>query len=458
MSPPSRAWSGVCANITSSSRKPFYYLIWGAPRADARLVPPVIMRNRFKEPIFYGWWMVSAAFGMQFIQSGLLQQSFGAYVAVLSEELGWSKTALSGAAVIQQAEGALLGPIQGWFVDRFGPQGMIRAGVVIFGAGFIVLSQVDTLAGFYAAFVVVALGAGLCGFFALSVSIINWFERDRARALSTMSLGFALGGTLVPFVAWSLQAFGWRQTALASGVLIIAAGLPLSMVIRRRPEDHGEVVDGVRAAASGVSVAGAPRRSAARDFTAREALRTPAFWYISLGHGFALFAVSAVMVHAITHLKEGLGYSIGAASLAIGLTTLFQVVGILVSGVTGDRLDKRLLAAACMIFHMGGLLLLTYAVSLAMVVGFALLHGLAWGLRGPLMQAIRADYFGRTAIGMITGLSSMIVLVGHMSGPLIAGVLADATGNYRAGFTVLALLSGLGSVFFLLAKPPGPPR
>ena len=411
------------------------------------------MRSRFKERIFYGWWIVAAAFGLQFIQSGLLQQSFGAYVAVLRDELGWSKTALSGAAVIQQVEGALLGPIQGWFVDRFGPRGIVRAGIVIFGSGFILLSQVDSLAGFYGAFVVLALGSGLCGFFPLSVSLINWFERKRARALSTMALGFALGGLAVPVVAWSLQTFGWRATALASGALIMIAGLPLAVVIRRRPEDHGEVVDGVRAA-----VAGAPRRSTARDFTAREALRTPAFWYISLGHGFALFAVSAVMVHAITHLKEGLGYSLNEASLVIGLTTLFQVAGILVSGATGDRFDKRLLSAACMIFHMAGLLLLTYAVSLAMVIGFAVLHGLAWGLRGPLMQAIRADYFGRSSIGLIMGLSSMIVLFGHMSGPLIAGVLADATGNYRVGFTVLALLSGLGSVFFLLAKHPGRPR
>ncbi|OGA05684.1 MAG: hypothetical protein A3I00_06900 [Betaproteobacteria bacterium RIFCSPLOWO2_02_FULL_64_12] len=134
------------------------------------------------------------------------------------------------------------------------------------------------------------------------------------------------------------------------------------------------------------------------------------------------------------------------------------MAGILVSGATGDRFDKRLLSAACMIFHMAGLLLLTYAASLAMVIGFAVLHGLAWGLRGPLMQAIRADYFGRSSIGLIMGLSSMIVLFGHMSGPLIAGVLADATGNYRVGFTVLALLSGLGSVFFLLAKHPERPR
>lgn len=414
------------------------------------------MKNPLKTKIFYGWWMVAAAFGLQFMQASLLSQSIGAYIAVLREEFGWSKTALSGAAVIQQFEGALLGPIQGWFVDRFGPRGMICVGVVIFGAGFMLLSQVDSLPAFYAAFAVVALGSGLCGYFPLTISMVNWFERKRARALSTMTLGFALGGMTVPIVALSLQTFGWRATVFASGVLIIVAGLPLATVIRRRPEDQGDVVDGLREPQADQAASSSGGAHKARDFTAREALRTPAFWFVSLGHGFALIVVSAVTVHAITHLKEGLGYTIGTASLVISLMTLCQFSGILLSGAIGDRYDKRLISAACMLFHMVGLLLLTYALSTPMVIGFAILHGLAWGLRVPLMQAMRADYFGRSSIGLIMGLSSMIVLVGQMSGPLIAGILADATGNYRAGFTTVAVLAGLGSVFFLFAKPPAP--
>ena len=92
-----------------------------------------------------------------------------------------------------------------------------------------------------------------------------------------------------------------------------------------------------------------------------------------------------------------------------------------------------------------------------MVAGFALLHGVAWGLRGPFMQALRADYFGRSAIGMILGLSFLVIMVGQVGGPMIAGFLADLTGNYRLGFTVLALLAGLGSAFFLAAKKPARP-
>src|SRR5438445_1040781 len=171
--------------------------------------------------IFYGWYMVAAGCGLQFLQSSLLMQSFGAYVAVLRDDRGWSKTALSGAAALHQMEAAILGPVIGWFIDRFGPQGMIRVGVVVFGLGLMLLSQTDTLFTFYAAFLVIALGSGLCGFFPVNIALIHWFERWRARALSSLSIGLALGGISVPLVAWSLQNYGWRATAFSSGVIAI---------------------------------------------------------------------------------------------------------------------------------------------------------------------------------------------------------------------------------------------
>ncbi|MDW8467913.1 MAG: hypothetical protein RML56_01765 [Burkholderiales bacterium] len=91
------------------------------------------------------------------------------------------------------------------------------------------------------------------------------------------------------------------------------------------------------------------------------------------------------------------------------------------------------------------------------VAAFALLHGVGWGVCGPFMQAIRADCFGASSIGMILGLSFMAVLVGQVGGPMTPGLLAQATGDYRTGFALLAALAGIGSVFFLLAeKPPRP--
>jgi MFS family permease len=410
--------------------------------------------------VFYGWWMVAAAAGIQFLGGGLLMQSFGAYVAVLRENFGWSKTALSGAFSVQQLAQSVFAPFQGPIVDRRGSRPMIRIGIVILACGFFFLSQVNSILMFYVACLILAMGFSFSAFFPLTVALVNWFDRGRARALSLMSLGFGVGGLAVPIIAYSLENWGWRETAIASGVITLVVGLPLAQVIRRRPEDYGEVVDGIREPepdASPVSADASPSRMGRRDFTLREAMHTPAFWLISGGHGSALLVVSAVNVHAISHMKEDLGYSIASASLVITLMTATQVVGLLAGASIGDKYDQRLLAVGAMLMHMTGLLLLAYAVSLSMLVGFALFHGFAWGFRGPMMQAIRADYFGRTNYGAIMGISSVLIMVGQFSGPLIAGVLADSTGNYKLGFTVIALMAGMGSLFFVFAKRPAHP-
>ena len=301
---------------------------------------------------------------------------------------------------------------------------------------------------------VIALGASMSGYFPLNIAIIHWFERKRARALSMSGLGLALGGILVPAVAWSIHHMGWRTTVFGSGLLMIAIGWPLATTFKRRPQDIGETVDGLPPAQPGVALQAGDDSPSQREFTAREALRTSAFWLLALGHGFALLVVTAVNVHAITHMRESLGYSVAQASLYIMMMTFSQLAGVLIGGAVGDRYSKRWICAACMLMHAPGLVMLTYATGALMLTAFAVLHGLAWGLRGPFMQAIRADSFGRRSIGIILGLSSLIISIGQIGGPLVAGMFADATGNYRTGFTVLAVIAGLGSTLFILARKP----
>jgi MFS family permease len=403
--------------------------------------------------IFYGWKIVGAACGLQFLLGALLLQSFGLYIAVLSEEMGWSKTTLSGAAALQSAEAAIIGPLLGWLMDRWGPQSIIRWGFVIFSVGLLLLSQVDSIATFYVSAILMAVGASLGGYFPLSVAIVHWFEKHRGRALSIMSLGLAMGGLVVPAMAWFMQQWGWRVTAAASGVLALAAGLPLARMIRRRPQDYGEFVDGIRPE-DGTPAEAVLKASGLQEFSLREALQTQAFWLLAIGHGLALLVVTAVNVHAITHMKEGLGYTVAAAGWVIMLMTFGQLIGVLLGAAIGDRFEKRKVAALCMLSHALGLLLLTYSTHMQGLIAFAIFHGFAWGLRGPFMLAIRADYFGRSSIGAIMGVSAALIAVGQMAGPMVAGLLADLTGDYRLGFTVLAILASLGSLSFMLAKKP----
>jgi sugar phosphate permease len=407
--------------------------------------------------IFHGWKMAGAAAGIQMLHAALLHQSFGAYFAILIEQKGWSKTSLSAASAMQSAETAIIGPAMGWLIDRFGPQNMIRAGILTFGAGLMMFSQVETLAGLYASVLVIALGSSLSGYFPLNIALIHWFERKRARALSISGLGLAIGGILVPLVAWSMQQFGWRATAFGSGVLMIVIGWPLARLFKRHPQDIGETLDGLPAPTPGAGPDQQTETSAQPEFTARQALRTGAFWLLALGHGFALFVVTAVNVHAINHMRLSLEYTVAQASLFIMIMTACQVAGVLIGGAVGDRYSKRWMCAVCMLMHAAGLLMLTFATGPLMLTAFAVLHGLAWGVRGPFMQAIRADYFGRRSIGMILGLSSVIIAIGQIGGPMVAGMLGDATGNYRAGFTVLAALAGAGSLLFVFARRPAQP-
>ena len=435
--------------------------------------------------VFHGWKMVGAGAALQVLQGGLMQQSYGAYVAVLSDERDWSKTELSGGAALMSLETAIIGPLVGWLVDRFGEGPVIRAGVVLFGLGLIALGMVDSLAAFYSAIAVCAVGMTLCGYFPVNVAIIHWFERYRARALSALGLGVGFGGILVPLVAALMQAFGWRVTAIASGLIVLAVGLPISRVFRGRPQQLGEQVDGLPAPAealaapgsrAGASASGGPTAGAVsvsagsafaadehalsaaeqakRGFTLHEAMRTRAFWLLAIGHGAALLIVGAVNVHAITHMKEGLGYSVNFASLVIMLMTIAQIGGVLLGIWIGDRFVKRRVAALAMVGHFLGLIMLTYANGFAMLVAFAVLHGVAWGVRGPFMQAMRADYFGRRSIGMILGVSAVVVAIGQVAGPLVAGVFVDLMGDYRLGFTVLALVSLGGAWAFIAAVQP----
>tara|TARA_B100001167_G_scaffold158013_1_gene105389 strand:- start:88 stop:873 length:786 start_codon:yes stop_codon:yes gene_type:complete len=253
-----------------------------------------------------------------------------------------------------------------------------------------------------------------------------------------------------------MNANGWRATASVSGVVAGAAVYFFARYLDGYPADYGETVDGL---GSG-KVARTPTVEGLTsvDFTAREAIRTRAFWMISLGHMSALFVVGAVMAHLALFLTSERGYSLQQASFVGAALPIMQIVGMTIGGALGDRVNKRLIASLAMLGHAGGILILAFAERAWMIGVFVALHGLAWGARGPLMQALRADYFGASSFGFIMGLSSLIVMLGIVLGPIIAGVLADATGTYRAGFLVVGTLAALGMVFFVLATPPAPPN
>lgn len=399
--------------------------------------------------VFHGWWMVAGAAGIQVLSGALMMHSFGAYAVMLQAEFGWSKAAVSGAFSLTRIESGVLGPLQGWLVDRFGPRPILRIGLALFAAGLMLFALTDSLAMLYLTWTLIAIGSTLGGFTTLSVAIVNWFERHRSKAVAISQLGFSLGGMCIPAVILSLELIGWRWTAVAAGIVVLAVGLPLVQLVHHRPQTLGLAPDGAEHPA-----AGARRVRAGTDLGTADAMRTPAFWSLSTAHALALLTVSTVMVHLIPHVTEGLGFTLLQAGFAVTLMTVCQVTGQLLGGWLGDRFEKRLLCVGCMLGHASGLLMLGFASNPAMLFGFALLHGLAWGVRGPLMIALRADYFGAASFGTIMGFSSAIAMLGMALGPIVAGAMADAFGSYTAPFALLASASLLGAVLFAIAKRP----
>lgn len=406
----------------------------------------------------------------QFLMAILWLQSYGAYVVLFQEEFGWSKSALSTAFAVSQVSIGLLAPVQGWLIDKLGSRILMCIGMTMFGTGLILLSQIHSLIAFYVALGFISLGISTGGFVTIMAAVVNWFDRHRAKALSMTQVGFSVGGLCVPAMIFALELFGWRTTAVVAGVFILIIGIPLAMIFQHHPGPNDQI-DGTLprlrmrtkrkptkiVAQTAQAVITQPTKKQPTDFSARQAMYSSAFWFISIGHGSSLLAVSAIAVHLIPYLNENLDYSLAQAGATVTLMTICQLGGQLSGSVISNYFSKRLICTMCMIGHALALLLLGFADSLPAVIIVAMLHGLSWGIRGPLMVAMRADYFGASSFGSIMGISSVIVMGGMAIGPVVVGVLADLYGSYGLGFGVLSGLVATGSIFFWLAKPPVKP-
>ncbi len=384
----------------------------------------------------------------------LWMQGFGNLAVELRSQFGWSKTLFSSAFAATRTGAALIGPTQGWALRRWGTKRVMRFGSIFIFGGFVGLALIRTQTQFLIALSVAAFGTALAGFLTITSALVPWFERKRARALSLQTMGFAIGGFAGPLLVFSFRQFGYPASMAGAGVILTFAVVLASVILGRTRESTGEPIDGIPEEVA----AKAPRAEGVSDdhFTAAQALRTRSFWMVSLGHASALVVVSAVIAHIALYLVEDRGFSATDAALVAGLIPLFQFVGTALGGYLGDKINKRIIIVTAMCTHGIGLLTITWMDGSIAIGVFVVMHGLAWGARGPLMQAIRADYFGSTHFAAIMGWSAIIVTVGTVSGPLIAGILADSTGDYQLGFTIIAILAFAGNTFWLLASPPTP--
>ncbi len=395
-------------------------------------------------------------------------QAMGTYLVALNRLFGWNRTVLSGAFAFSRIQGAAIGPIEGYLIDRFGNRRMFMIGFTMMGLGFILLSQVrygvelfglpiPAIPQFYAAFAIITIGSGLGGWLTMMSMVNNWFSRQRSFAMATAMSGIHFGGFLLFALNYFVDNQGFRPVILAIGVFLVAIVLPFSRIIRNRPADYGMQPDGdpepPRRAKE--ESGGAPTvLDDEPDFSARQALKTPAFWIVTIVHMSSTLSIVALSLHLTPKLTD-MGMSLTAAGFVFQAYTFIALPLQFLSGYIADKLPKPPLICFFLLTQAASLFVIAYAENVFMAYLFAALWGVAFGGRGPLLTSIRGDYFGQKAFATIMGVSQLPTSVAMIITPLYAGYVFDQTGSYFQPFIVFAFCALAGAILILFSRRPG---
>ncbi len=429
-------------------------------------LPEIISRSRHVVYGFYGWKLVALTLFSNCLAGGPVWNGVGVWVKTLEVQFGWSRAQLTGAFSLAQLEGSLIGPLMGYLIDRLGAKRMVLLGLTVTGLGFVMFSMTANVTMFYISYSLIMLGTA-AGTWLPMMSVLNrWFSRMRGRAMSVAGEGSFLGGLLlVPALAWAVDPdnLGWRATAFWIGLGFIAIAWPISRVIRERPEDYGQLPDGdPLVAAPPVQtrlerVREADQSGAGPDFTARQAIRTRAFWFITFGHALSSMLIATLTVHLVPMLTDqGLTLQTAAFvwSVVMAVGAIFQLIG----GYVGDRIPKNIALFGFTVLQASGFTMAAFINDLPMAMVFAVLYGAGFGGRVPLTTAIRGDYFGRRAFATITGISMAPLYMFMLVAPLVAAAMFDALGSYTLSFLILGAIGSMSGPLFLFARKPQAPR
>jgi MFS family permease len=410
--------------------------------------------------IFYGYYMLGSMMGIHWYMSAAFVYGFGALFVPILDTFGWSRGVGSLAASFRQPVGGAMGPLVGMFVDRYGARPVVIAGVWITGLGIMSLAWIQALWMLFVSFGVISLGMSATLGVGFNSAIVNWFHRNRGRALGIGYSGAILSGPFVGVVVWMEAAYGWRQTAFMLGVGMLLIGLPLALIVRTRPSDIGQLPDGddpsdPRAVEAARVAAAGPQASA------REALGDRNLWLLGLVYGLLSMGVSGFMLHQIPYF-ESLGFSRAAAASTLAFFTVLSVVGRLGTGLVLDWMgrrgrDLRLVPAGLLAIQALALFYVAHVEVYWQMIPFALVFGIAFGGMIPSRPILITRLFGLRQYGTIQGTLNFLVIPFSVVSPLLLGLVFDWRGDYYLAVMLLAALNAAGIAFaFLLRLPPSP--
>ena len=410
-----------------------------------------------KNGLFYGWWIVLATSLIHFWGSGIFFYSFTAFFNPLVQEFKLSYAATSLASSFRSLESGIAAPIVGFLTDKFGPRRLILTGAVLAGTGFLLLSRINSLWSFYAIFIFLSIGASLMFPLPGWTAVTNWFSRKRGTAMGILVAAIGVSGILIPLVTWLIAQHGWRATFIIAGIGMWVIGIPLSLVVRHRPEQYGYLPDGEERLRKKNETEGRQRQpqldGEGSGFGVRQATKTRAFWMLALATTGSNAAVFAVAVHVMPCLISVQMPREVASSIAASLV-VSSVAGRIGFGWLGDRIDKRYLLASALLLQTLGLTIFAYTRSVMYAIGFLALFGPGFGGVITLRLAIQGAYFGRKAFGSILGVTHGIQIVGTILSPVFAGWIYDVRGSYQLAWLALAIIAFISIPLVLTLKPP----
>jgi MFS family permease len=423
--------------------------------------PPVPTAKPAKKKRFYGWNIVLASALTNGFGGSVHWQGFTVFFIPISQSLGLSTAQTAMPFALSRVENGLVGPVTGWLLDKYGVRRLMIGGTLATGIGYILLSQTSTFLAFLLVYVfIVSLGSSTSFMQASTTALNTWFSRRRGMVMSINSAAFRLGGAfMVPLISVAVLRWGWETTAMWVGIGMIVLITPLGIVYKRSPESMGVGPDGdpLKPVAAG-SVNKNDKSATAEipetddDWTAKDAVRTRAFWTLALGTVLRMSVHGTIFVHFVPILVwKGETQQMGAN--LIGMLALVSVPLILVFGWLSDKMGRPRMLAGCYISAAASLALLNIVdgtwpifAALLLFTGTEIGSGLNWALVG--------DLFGRKRFATIRGLLSPIYNLALFTMPVAAGWVKDETGSYEIVLWVGAgLLLAASTVFLTIKKP-----
>ena len=420
-----------------------------------------------KPGLFHGWYVVACGFLSQGMRVGLGPQTFGFFFKPMVEELGWSRSVMTGALLARDLVGAAIGPPFGFAVDRYGPRFLMAGSAVVLGISLMLLSQTHEIWQFVLFYGVLgAFGVPGLGYGVVSPTIAKWFIRHRGRATGIATAGLNVGAVaMTPLILFLIGAYGWRTAWFWLGFVPWIVVVPPSLLwLRRQPEDMGLLPDGASAEAPQNGDEGqGPNESDNRpaeeaSWTVRQALRAPSFWLLIASEVISGMSIGALIIHRIPYMTD-LGFSATQAGMSFAIYGVCAFAAKLVWGFLADRFPIRPLAVLALLGGAAGILAGVGATNVWQMYGaFGALYGFTGGalvVVGPLLWAA---HFGRRYQGSIRGVISPFRLVASLGGPMFAALIFDHFGSYDIAFRLCAgYLAASAGLVWLTGNPKSPP-